>query len=174
MTTFSTSSQLSFVQPEAHDCFSLLVYKNIHKFDNNSHKFSVALIGFSFYWFRPTAEKSDPASERESLNSSIYQQRKMLLGDRYLDRSLRGLGHRRCPPAAVRIASLPTAMAAASRLESLCTQLLTHDLPGSRRKPALEPLPSASPVLLRSLFARGQQGWSFHMTHMRALSGGAS
>lgn len=95
----------------------------------------------------------------------------LLLGDKYLDRRLRRLGHRRCSLAALCLASLPAAMAAASRLESLWTQLLTHNLLGSRRKPTLEPLPSASPVLVHSLFARGQQGWSFHMTHMRARRG---
>lgn len=134
----------------------------------------MTLIEFSFYCFRPTTEKTDPASEREPLNSLVYQERKMLLlGYRYLHRSLHG--HRRTPLTAVCIASLPTAMAAASRLESLCTQLLTHNLLGSRRKPALEPLSLClSCPCFHSLFARGQQCWSFHMTHMRALPGAAS
>lgn len=101
----------------------------------------MTLIEFSFYWFWPTAEKSDSAPKRDSLSSLVYQQRKMLLrGYKYLGRRLRR--HRRSPLTAVCFASLPTAMAAASRLESLCTQLLTHNLLGSRRKPALEPLPS--------------------------------
>lgn len=63
----------------------------------------------------------------------------LLLGYKYLDRRLHG--HRHTPLTAVCIASLPTAMAAASRLESLCTQLLTHNLLGSRKKLALEPFP---------------------------------
>lgn len=73
----------------------------------------------------------------------------LLLRYKYLDRSLHH--HRRTPLTAVCIASLPTAMAAASRLESLCTQLLTHNLLGSRRKPTLAPLPLC-PSYPRSLF----------------------
>lgn len=64
----------------------------------------------------------------------------LLPGYKYLKYSRLGAS-RLAPPTAVRLASLRTVVATASWLQPLCTQLLTHTSPGSRRKPALEPLP---------------------------------
>jgi hypothetical protein len=119
-------------------------------------------------------QKNQPMMQegKVCLNSVAYQQRKMLfLGYKYLQCSLRG--HRPTPPTAGCLASLWTVIAAASRLQPLCTQLLTHNLLGSRRKPAL-----CLSCPFQCLPARGQAffqcGAFLHMTRMRALPGAAS
>lgn len=63
----------------------------------------------------------------------------LLPGSKYLERSSLG-APRLASLTAVRLPSLRTVVATASWL-SLCTQLLTHNSPGSSGKPALEPLP---------------------------------